>query len=322
MPSPFLNASYSVFSYTVKRYAGIAIHPPLPPAISVELSSTCNLGCPECFTGTGILRRRSEFMSSDLASIIASQFRGRALSAWLSFQGEPLMHPQFFQIAELFAGMNPVISTNGHFLDRETCLRLSESSLKEIIISYDGVTPDAYNIYRKGGDHARVTEGIRMLAAIIGKRRSAPKLTLQFLLHRGNEHETHAAAVFAASIGAGFRVKSIQVLDNERVAEWMPADERRSRYLLSDGQWKIEGLRKRGCIRMWTTAVITTDGDVVPCCYDKNASHVMGNISNQSFSDIWLSKGYRSFRDAVMRDRSIVDICRQCPQGRKIFFKG
>ena len=275
-------------------------------------------------------------MSYDLASIIASQFRGRALSAWLSFQGEPLMHPQFFQIAELFAGMNPVISTNGHFLDRETCLRLSESSLKEIIISYDGVTPEAYNIYRKGGDHARVTEGIIMLAAIIGKRhsapkltpvatgkrRSTPKLTLQFLLHRGNEHETRAAAAFAASIGAGFRVKSIQVLDNARASEWMPADERRSRYRLSDGQWKIAGLRKRGCLRMWTTAVITTDGDVVPCCYDKNASHVMGNISNQSFSDIWLGQGYRSFRDAVMKDRSMVDICRQCPQGRKIFFEG
>ena len=275
-------------------------------------------------------------MSYDLASIIASQFRGRALSAWLSFQGEPLMHPQFFQIAELFAGMNPVISTNGHFLDRETCLKLSESSLKEIIISYDGVTPDAYNIYRKGGDHARVTEGIIMLAAIIGKRhsapkltpgatgkrRSTPKLTLQFLLHRGNEHETRAAAAFAASIGAGFRVKSIQVLDNARASEWMPADERRSRYRLSDGQWKIAGLRKRGCLRMWTTAVITTDGDVVPCCYDKNASHVMGNISNQSFSDIWLGQGYRSFRDAVMKDHSMVDICRQCPQGRKIFFEG
>lgn len=322
MPSPFLNASYSVFSYAVKRYAGISIHPPLPPAISVELTSTCNLACPECFTGTGILRRRSEFISYDLASIIASQFRGRALSAWLSFQGEPLMHPQFFQIAELFAGMNPVISTNGHFLDRETCLRLSESSLKEIIISYDGVTPAAYNIYRKGGDHARVTEGIRMLAAIIGKRRPAPKLTLQFLLHLGNEHETRAAAAFAASIGAGFRVKSIQVLNDERAADWMPADQRRSRFRLSDGQWKIAGLRTKGCIRMWTTAVITTDGDVVPCCYDKNASHVMGNISNQSFSEIWLGQGYRSFRDTVMKDRSLVDICRQCPQGRKIFFKG
>jgi len=320
MPAKYLNASYSVFSYAAKRFAGISLSPPLPPAISVELSSKCNLGCPECFTGAGLLRRRSDFMSYDLATVIASVFRGRALSAWLSFQGEPLMHPQFFLIAELFSGMNQVISTNGHFLDMETCVRLAESSLKEIIISYDGVTPGTYNIYRKGGDHTRVKEGITMLAEIASKRRSAPRLTLQFLLHRGNEHEAGVAAAFATSIGAGFRIKSIQVLDNERAGEWMPADQRRSRYVFSDGQWKIGGVPSKGCIRMWTTTVITTDGDVVPCCYDKNASHIMGNLRDQTFNDIWRGQRYRSFRDTVMKSRSKVDICRQCPQGRKIFF--
>jgi radical SAM protein with 4Fe4S-binding SPASM domain len=321
MSFKYINASYSVFSYAVRRFVGIFLSPPLPPAISVELSSKCNLGCPECFTGARLLRRRSEFMSYDLASVIASVFRGRALSAWLSFQGEPLMHPQFFQIAELFAGMNQVISTNGHYLDSETCTRLAESSLKEIIISYDGVTPEAYSLYRRGGDHSRVTEGIIMLAGMAGKRRSAPKITLQFLLHRGNEHEAGEAAAFAASIGAGFRIKSIQVLNNDRAAEWIPADQRRSRYINSDGQWKIAGVPERGCIRMWTTAVITTDGDVVPCCYDKNASHAMGNLHNQSFSDIWQGQRYRLFRDAVMTSRSMIDICSQCPQGRRIFFK-
>jgi radical SAM protein with 4Fe4S-binding SPASM domain len=322
MPARFLNASYSVFSYTVKRTTGISVNPPLPAAVSVELSSKCNLGCPECVTGSGLLTRRSEFMSYDLASMIASEFRDSALSVWLSFQGEPLMHPQFFSIAELFRGMNPVISTNGHFLDRETCIRLAESSLKEIIISYDGVSADTYSIYRAGGDHERVTGGIRRLAGITGKRRSAPKLTLQFLLHRGNEHEAGAAAAFAASVGAGFRTKTMQVLDNERAGFWIPSDRRRSRYVFSDGQWKITGIPTKGCFRMWTTTVITADGDVVPCCYDKNAGHVMGNIQSRTFREIWYGTRYRSFRDSVMQSRSLTDICRQCPQGKRIFFKG
>jgi radical SAM protein with 4Fe4S-binding SPASM domain len=321
MNSPLLNASYSVFSYAVKRFLGISVNPPLPPAISVELSSRCNLACPECFTGAGLLRRENGFISTTLAKKIADELSGRTFSSRLSFQGEPMMHPRFFDILELFTGMNPEISTNGHFLDRETCLKLAASSLKRIIISYDGVTPQAYHIYRRGGDHARVTDGIRRLTGIIRETGSSLKPELQFLLHRGNEHEATAAAAFAASAGAGFRIKSIQVIDNERAGEWMPSDARRSRYMFERGQWKSARSPARGCMRMWTTAVITADGDVVPCCYDKNADHSMGNLNNQAFRDIWDGDKYVSFRNAVIRSRGGTDICRNCPQGRRIFFK-
>ncbi|MDZ7633785.1 MAG: radical SAM/SPASM domain-containing protein [Bacteroidales bacterium] len=321
MPASLLNASYSVFSYGVKRLTGIAVSPPLPPAVSVELSSICNLACRECITGTGLLRRKNEFISYALAEKIAAELRGRTLSAWLYFQGESMMHPRFFDILELFRGMNPVISTNGHFLDGETCVRLASSPLRRIIISYDGVTPEVYNMYRRGGDHARVTEGIRRLSSIISEKGSALKIELQFLLHRGNEKEASAAAAFAASVGADFRIKSMQVLDNERAGEWMPTGSRRSRYLLSQGKWKAAGSPARGCFRMWTTAVITSDGDVLPCCYDKNAGHPMGNLHNQAFRAIWHGEKYGAFRDAVIRSRDETDICRFCPQGRQIFFK-
>jgi len=321
MALSYLNASYSVFSYAARRYAGISAHPPLPPAISMELSSVCNLSCPECVTGAGLLTRRNSFLSYDHAADAASQLRGHVLSAWLSFQGEPMMHPEFFRITELFAGMNPVISTNGHWLDRERCISLAESPLKKIIISYDGVTPEAYGLYRNGGDHALVTEGIRRLAATIRERRSKLKIVLQFLLHHGNQHESRAAAAFAASVGAGFRIKSMQVLDPARAGEWMPADSRKSRYTDRSGAWKTGEAPARGCFRMWTSAVITADGDVVPCCFDKNARHVMGHLGNMTFSEIWRGEKYISFRDKVMKSRRLVDICSECPQGRSLFFR-
>jgi len=321
MALSYLNASYSVFSYAARRYAGISAHPPLPPAISMELSSVCNLSCPECVTGAGLLTRRNSFLSYDHAADAASQLRGHVLSAWLSFQGEPMMHPEFFRITELFAGMNPVISTNGHWLDRERCISLAESPLKKIIISYDGVTPEAYGLYRNGGSHALVTEGIRRLAATIRERRSELKIVLQFLLHHGNQHESRAAAAFAASVGAGFRIKSMQVLDPARAGEWMPADSRKSRYTDRSGAWKTGEAPARGCFRMWTSAVITADGDVVPCCFDKNARHVMGHLGNMTFSEIWRGEKYISFRDKVMKSRRLVDICSECPQGRSLFFR-
>jgi radical SAM protein with 4Fe4S-binding SPASM domain len=322
MAPRFLNASYSVLSYAVRRSAGISAAAPLPPAISLELTSICNLHCPECVTGAGLLSRGNSYIDYALAEKIADELGGFVLSAWLSFQGEPMMHPDFFRIVDLFARMNPVIATNGHYLDRERCIGLADSPLKKIIISYDGVSVSTYGMYRRGGNHELVTEGIRRLAATIRERHSGLKIVLQFLLHRGNEHEARAAAAFAASVGAGFRIKSMQVLDPARAGDWVSSDDLRSRYVRGDdGSWQPSGSPVRGCMRMWSSSVITSDGEVVPCCFDKHALHRMGNLNSQSFAEIWRSGKYKSFRATVMRSREAVDICRHCPQGTKLLFR-
>jgi radical SAM protein with 4Fe4S-binding SPASM domain len=321
MHTQYLNAIYSVFSYGMRRYAGISISPPLPPAISLELSSRCNLACPECVTGAGLLRRKNEFMDYSLAEKISGELRSCMLSAWLYWQGEPMLHPRFFDIVKLFRGVNTVISTNGHFLDEENCRQLVESGLDKVIISYDGVTPESYSMYRIGGDHSKVTEGIKRLAEINRRNGSPLKIELQFLVHRYNEHEAEKAALFARSAGADFRVKSMQVLDDKRAGDWIPSDRNKSRYMMSGGTWKTMRSPSRGCLRMWTTAVVTVDGDVVPCCFDKFAGHSMGNINDHTFSEIWNGEKYRSFRDSVIRSRFSVDICSGCPQGKKVVFK-
>lgn len=321
MGAPYLNAIYSVLSYVMKRYAGISIQAPMPPAISIELSSKCNLSCPECVTGAGRLQRNNDFIDYDLAEKIAGELTGKSVSAWLYFQGEPMLHPRFFDIVRLFRRMNPVISTNGHFLDEENCIMIADSALKKIIIPYDGATPAVYNIYRSGGDHIRVSDGIRRLAQVIKTRKSKLNIELQFLLHRHNEHEIHEAAQFARSVNAVFRIKSFQVLDEEKAGDWMPSDPKRSRYMKSGGTWKPVRSPSRGCLRMWTTAIVTVDGDVVPCCYDKFGGHTMGNINDQAFSEIWNGEKYKSFRESVIRSRASVDICSQCPQGTRIFFR-
>lgn len=321
MTAPFTNAIYSILTYGLARTAGIDAWPPLPSAVSIELSTCCNLSCPECVTGSGKLTRTKGFMDPVLAAKLASEISGSALSAWLYWQGEPMMHPQFFDILSLFRGMNPVISTNGHFLDSGNCHRLATSGLKKIIVSYDGVTPQTYSIYRRGGNHAKVEQGIVRLSETFKKYSSPPVVELQFLVGRHNELELAGAARFARLVNARFSIKTMQVLDPERVENWIPARSHRARYTIKAG--RVIGVRapERGCLRMWTTAVVTVDGDVVPCCFDKNAAHVMGNIKDQTFNDIWHGDIYRSFRRQVLSQRSSVDICRGCPQGIRLRFR-
>jgi len=321
MTTPFTNAIYSILTYGLARHTGIYTRPPLPPAVSIELSTCCNLSCPECVTGSDTLTREKEYMDPVLAARLASEISGNALSAWLYWQGEPMLHPQFFEIVRLFRGMNPVISTNGHFLHSANCHNLATSGLKRIIISYDGVTPETYSIYRRGGDHAEVKQGIVRLAETFKKYTSPPVVELQFLLGSHNEHEVAGAARFARSVNARFSVKSMQVLNPERAERWMPVRSSRARYEVQAD--RVTGCRapERGCLRMWTTAVVTVDGDVVPCCFDKNATHVMGNVKKQTFSEIWHGDRYMAFRKQVLLRRSSIDICRDCPQGTRLRFR-
>jgi len=78
--------------------------------------------------------------------------------------------------------------------------------------------------------------------------------------------------------------------------------------------YAIKNPQHNRCFRMWAGCVITWDGKVVPCCYDKDADHCMGDLSRQSFDEIWKGEKYRRFRQTILRNRKSVDICRNCTQ--------
>jgi radical SAM protein with 4Fe4S-binding SPASM domain len=318
---PYINAIYSLSQYGVADLSRHVGRTPMPFSLSVELTNRCNLHCPCCATGAGSLKRPSGFMDKNTVENIAVSLKKYVLAANLYFQGEPMLHPDFFDIAERLRCFNGTISTNGHFLGEENCRMLSVSGLKKIIVSYDGVTPEVYKAYRKGGDLLKVTEGIKCLSGYIKNQKNAPALELLFLYGRHNSHEINEVKKFAESVNALFKVKSMQVSDNEEIEKWIPDESRLSRYIKEGDSFILRKGPARGCIRMWTTAVITWDGTIIPCCYDKDAKCGFGNINERNFSEIWNGSERRAFLSNVIRTRTSYSLCNTCPQGLKLFFK-
>ena len=70
---------------------------------------------------------------------------------------------------------------------------------------------------------------------------------------------------------------------------------------------------------MWQGAVITWDGKVVPCCFDKDAHNVMGNLKQQAMKDIWHGNAYKSFRSALFTDRAEIPMCTNCSEGSHVY---
>jgi radical SAM protein with 4Fe4S-binding SPASM domain len=64
---------------------------------------------------------------------------------------------------------------------------------------------------------------------------------------------------------------------------------------------------------------MTWDGKIVPCCFDKDAEHVMGDMKENSMKEIWEGKNYHAFRQELKKSRKNIDICANCSEGLKVW---
>jgi radical SAM protein with 4Fe4S-binding SPASM domain len=107
----------------------------------------------------------------------------------------------------------------------------------------------------------------------------------------------------------------MQVINNEHIDYWMPENEKYRRYEKNNGNYSIKNDLGNNCLRLLFNPVVTSEGKVVPCCFDKNADHVMGDLNNSSFREIWHGEKYMIFRNSVLTDRKSIEICRNCTSG-------
>lgn len=220
-------------------------------------------------------------------------------------------------------GIYTSTSTNAHYLKPQQARETVLSGLHRLIISIDGTSQETYEQYRIGGKLSSVIEGTKEIIKARKQLKSlSPYIIFQFLVVKPNEHQTKEVLQLAEELDVDeVRFKTAQVYDFENGNNLIPDNERYSRYRkMPSGKWKLKNKLENKCWRMWQGCVITWDGKVVPCCFDKDASHSLGALSSgHSFLDVWKSAEYDNFRNSILQDRSQIDICRNCSEGTKIF---
>ena len=298
----------------------------VPYIISVEPTSLCNLKCPECPTGSGILKRENAILDMNMYQKFIDGIKTNALHLLLYFQGEPLMNGDIFGMIKYATErrLYTIISSNGQFLDNKTAMRIIESGLDRIIISVDGTDQSTYEKYRAGGNLNRILEGTKYLNALKKeKRRLRPEIIFQFLVFRHNENQVNIFRDFGKRSGADRTwIKSAQVINPDRLLEIIPENPDYSRYTADpEKRIKIKAGIRNHCSRLWRTCVVTTDGDIVPCCFDKEAKYIMGSLKNAELSQIWNNEKYMEFRRKILTNRRGTDICNNCSEGLKVYLR-
>lgn len=290
-----------------------------PTTLSIEPTTSCNLRCPECPSGLRAFTRPTGMLQEQLYRKIIDQSKNHITWLHLYFQGEPFLNPGFLDLVR-YANQHRLFtstSTNAHYLNAKNNPQILESGLKQLIVSMDGTTQGSYEKYRVGGQLEKVKKGLSELLKLRKEQRSVfPRIVLQFLVTGQNEHEIPALKAWANEIGVDeLQLKSIQIYDFENGSELIPSDLGYSRYIPDgNGKWKRKKKIENKCWRMWQGAVVTWDGKLVPCCFDKDAKHVMGDFNSQRLSQIWKSAPYHLFRKQLITDRNQIEICRNCTE--------
>jgi radical SAM protein with 4Fe4S-binding SPASM domain len=323
-PQRLWNSSRVFSSFQYSRLAGVPSIQGLPISISFEPTTSCNLRCPECPSGLRSFTRPTGMLTRSLFEKSIDQLADTLTYLTFYFQGEPYLHPSFLDMVRYASdrGIYTATSTNAHYLKDDVARRTVESGLDRLIISIDGTTQDTYASYRVGGTLEKVVEGTQQVLAWKKKLRSkTPHVVFQFLVVKPNEHQIPEVYSLAHKLGVDqVALKTAQIYDYEQGSPLIPTQDMYSRYRQNaDGTYSVKNKLMNHCWKMWQGCVITWDGRVVPCCFDKDAHYVLGDLSKQSFREIWYGEAYKEFRATLLKSRQEIEMCKNCTEGTKVW---
>ena len=319
------NALKCYWNYALSRFGLVRIsHAPL--FVSVEPAAVCQLKCPACPVGlksyspkdglivqrsySETVLQRSGLMPREVWERTLSEIRKTAFIVQFYFQGEPLLNkdlPQMIREAHE-AGIYTIVSTNAQALTQPLAEQLVDAGLDRIIISMDGLSDESYNAYRIGGSLEKCKAALQYLRKA---KNGKPIIELQCLRLRSNEHEWAQFKRVYKELGADkLAFKTAQLYDYADGHPLMPSEPRHSRYIKGqDGHYHRRRLSKY-CRRVWSGCVITTTGEVLPCCYDKAHAYSYGNIMRASLRELFANEKALAFRRAALQQTP--SICQEC----------
>ena len=162
-------------------------------------------------------------------------------------------------------------------------------------------------------------------------RRKKPLVIWQFIVNKFNEHEINSAKKLARSLGVVFQTSLMGLSDDlpgfqfnhsieERKEHWLPKIKKYRRCSYR-GEYTLP-LTNSICTQLFATVVVNPDGKVFPCCWITDEKQAFGDLTQQSFKDIWYNEKYLSARGLFINHNHSVPaektICTVCNNFRKV----
>ena len=255
--------------------------------IYIEITNGCNLNCEFCIGN----KRKIKFMSFSEFELVLSKIKHYTNYLYFHVLGEPLLHPdviRFIQYAH-DCGFYINITTNGYFIDKLKGIDF----IRQINISI-------HSFNSKYG--VSFSEYINNIFDVIS---DMPNTYISLRLWVGNnlEYLRYILDYYGVSDIPdkidGFKLCDKVYLSKFHEFIWPSMD---NSYYSEEGS----------CYGLIDHIGILSDGSVVPCCLDSNGSICLGNIFDDSLSDILSSVRVTNIVDGFRKHYKCEEFCRHC----------
>jgi len=320
---------------------------PILTTLYLYLSDSCNLRCQHCWvTPTYVNGKPTPGQVIDLGQLKKAVCEGKTLglSGAKLTGGEPMLHPEFRQIAKMLTeeNLSLVMETNGTLIDRELAeFMKNETNINFIAISLDSPNESHHDAFRGlKGAYRSALNGVKYLV-------EAGYNNVQIIMsvHRKNVDEVRELVALAETKGAA-SVKLNPVTNNGRGAlmhenkEVLNISEVLELKDIVQGDLKqmakipiilnvppsvrplsevTAGPRICGDCGVDHILGILGTGDVALCGIGKTMpTFIYGNIATDSIRDIWLNHpGVVKLRHDLKDFENYPELCRNCIYMRK-----
>ena len=269
--------------------------------VYVEITNICNMRCSFCH---GHSRAPRQMTEAEYAHVL-EELAGKTQYLYHHLMGEPLLHPllpRFIEMAHQ-AGFHPMLTTNGTLLDRfgDSLLIKGLHKINISLHSFEQNTQQAHRQYIGGiSDFAKKANRAGILISLR-------------LWNNGCDDGRNSTA--------------LQFLQEDIPGQWTPNTRG---YRIRDGLflewgerfvWPDQNAPDKGnclfCHGLGDHFGILCDGTVVPCCLDSDGVINLGNVFQESLSEILASPRAKAIAEGFRRRQATEDLCRRCGYARK-----
>ncbi|WP_054749871.1 SPASM domain-containing protein [Ruminiclostridium josui] len=159
-----------------------------------------------------------------------------------------------------------------------------------------------------------------------------PIIVWKLMVNKYNEHEVEKARKMAEDLGMLFMTDEITLCDlipdadfgetlEKRKNDWLPKNDKyvKSIYL---GEYTYPINQNSICNQLFENLIVNWDGKVFPCCWLTNEDNAFGDLSKESFEEVWHGEKYQYARSMfIPRDGAPKNIkntiCSACKNFKK-----
>ena len=276
--------------------------------IYIEISNICNLQCRFC---PEVIREKKIISVADFTRF-AEQARPLTKQVCLHLMGEPLAHPQFKEIMQVCDELNLKIflTTNGTLLKRHAEDLLNWKSLEQINFSvhsyFANETTMSLESYLKPILEFSQAACDELKAFYINLR--------LWNLAKTNEQIDQNLKVFDI-LNPFFDVKINEGID---VKLNKSKKIKHKLYVHFDTEFIWPSLDQKvrsqagSCYGLRKQLAIHANGDVVPCCLDKESVLKLGNMHSEGLTQILNSEKALKIKKGFENNKLVEDLCQKC----------